>query len=213
MKSRTIVFYALCLGGAGLLPNPTLAQNIGAVTHSISQRKVTTDANVNPFQFRQPASFGLVARIEQRAYFSRGTNLFNATATSGSETWIATESGVKVVDRSKNTVRHYTAYEGLPGEKTLAIGADAESAFCIQTFKNKEANEVAFCSLDKKSSNWKSLKLLPPNTSFDQHPKLLQSGLFSRKPARKLPCLDLPGKSLFRHKPCQKRFWRARVCL
>ena len=140
----------------GLLPMQ--GQAPVSATHPLLPSHISIDLSVNPFQGQRRIGMGLVSKSDKWSYYSRGVNLINASAQTGSETWLATECGVKVYDKTKNRVRHFTPYDGLPGDKTTAICSDANGSFCIQAIKDKETGVSAFCAFDRKTERWQSIK-------------------------------------------------------
>lgn len=111
---------------------------------------------------RREATPTLAAKGKSWEFSCSGVNRINAVAVVGQKTWLGTDCGIKMLDNETKTVTHYTQVDGLPGEKTVAISADAVGVFCIQTLKRmRNQHEIIsyaeFCSFDFKTGKWRNL--------------------------------------------------------
>ena len=108
-----------------------------------------------------PAPFGTAVTGQTWSAYSRGVNRINAYAVRGTETWIATDMGVKVVDRTRKLVTHYTQLDGLPENRVLAIAATADSAWAVVPAKHGEALSADLCEFKQSDRRWHVLRSLP----------------------------------------------------
>ncbi len=155
---------------------PAIAAVGGAArsaSHPIPAVTKAPDPGARPVFYQPPpAPLGLAASGDGWSVFSRGVNRINASASVGAETWLATDMGVKVLDRAHKTVTHYTRLDGLPDDRVLAISAAADGAWAIVATRHGEAFGAAVCELKRGSGKWRVLResprpivpALPPNS-------------------------------------------------
>jgi hypothetical protein len=158
-----VVFLAammvICLTGQG-------ANAAGGAAHSATH-PIPIAPNAPPMASRPvyyqppPAPLGLAASGAGWSVYSRGVNRINASASQGAETWLATDMGVKVLDRAHKTVTHYTRFDGLPDDRVLAITASADGAWAIVASKHGDAPAASVCELKRGASQWRVLRETP----------------------------------------------------
>ncbi len=153
---------------AAAQPAPSVATS-APLSHPIrlSNPPLTNQAvNTQLYQRFALSPVGLAAMGAKWSFYSRGVNEINAVASSASETWLATNCGVKVIDKSKKSMRHYTQLDGMPGMSTLTMAFDPEEAFCMQSVTKNNIAYAEFCALNRKTGVWKTLKETPFTAGF-----------------------------------------------
>jgi len=108
-----------------------------------------------------PEPLGLAVTGQNWSAYSRAVNRINAFAERGSETWLATDMGVKVVDRSRHLVTHFTQLDGLPDNRVLAVATTADSAWSVVAAKHGEALTADLCEYNQTERRWHVLRSAP----------------------------------------------------
>ena len=82
------------------------------------------------------------------------------TVTTAEQTWLATEYGVKYLNRMKGTARVYGMLDGLPGARVEAVAGDAEGIWCLvhdrepEFVNTKTIPRLYLCHYDAHTDRW-----------------------------------------------------------
>src|SRR5207244_790243 len=107
----------------------------------------------------------LVWEGEGRALYSRGVNRIQAQACAGDVEWLATNHGIKRLDRKSGRVEHTTRLDGLPGDQVVAIAAGAQSVWCAVVMERDGQRFWALCLWAPERERWMSVhEIAMPDT-------------------------------------------------
>lgn len=124
----------------------------------------------SPWLIQPPyAPTSLVFQSAEWSLMSRSVNYITCHAQQGDELWLGTQMGVKLVDRRRKTVRHFTRLEGLPSDFVVALAAEQDAAWCLTQTAKSGKFFVALCRFDRKREQWETLREVPrpfPKTSM-----------------------------------------------
>jgi len=110
--------------------------------------------------YQNPAApLGQVASGAGWSVYSRGVNRINARETRGQQTWLATDMGLKLVDRARGLVTHYTRLDGLPDDRAVAVTSGADAAWAIVETRKGDSPMAALCELPHGSSHWRTARV------------------------------------------------------
>ena len=131
-------------------------------SHPLASPLNTPGAASRPVFYQPPpAPLGLVAAGDKWSVYSRGGNRINGAMTVGAETWLATDMGVKRIDRGRKTVTHFTRLDGLPEDRVLGVTAEADASWSLVAVKHGETPATAVCELRRGSARWRVLRETP----------------------------------------------------
>ncbi len=130
-----------------------------SAVHPLSTTTKALDTAARSIYYQPPqAALGLTVVGESWSAYSRGVNRINACSTVGAESWLATDAGVKEVDRARRAVTHFTRLDGLPDERVVAIAAAPEAAWAIVATRRNEAFAAEFCEFTRTTKRWRVLR-------------------------------------------------------
>jgi hypothetical protein len=93
-------------------------------------------------------------------FYSRRGDRLTCVARAQDTDWLGTRLGVKRVDRTRGTVRHYTQADGLPGDRVLSIGLDGGDVWCAVAGDALSEGALYVCRLPKGRDVWQAERVL-----------------------------------------------------
>lgn len=128
----------------------------------------------------------LAASGPNETLFSANVNVVTCRAAGGAgEVWLGTNLGIKRIEPGRGgkpaTVRHFTRGDGLPGDRILALAADANgaSAWCLVSLAgppplfsawNETPGAVALCCWERRTGRWETLRRVALTPTFGSEP-------------------------------------------
>lgn len=178
MKKICVVLVLLIELAAGV-PGTLQAQN--ASLRSAEHPVMTAPSRImtgSTWSTQPPyAPTSLVFQNNEWMLFSRAVNYVTCYAQQGDELWLGTQMGVKLVNRRRKTVRHFTRLEGLPGDAVVAIAAERDAAWCLTQISKSGNFFVALCRFDKKKEQWETLREMPRSSPKTSMPTYYTAGI------------------------------------
>jgi hypothetical protein len=151
-----------CLAAIALPAAGAGAPAAHSASHPIPAPARTENTAVHAVFYQPPpAPLGLAVTGGKWSVYSRGVNRINAAAVSGSETWLATDMGLKRLDRSRGAETHFTRLDGLPDDRVLAVAAVAGSAWAItaaNATQRADASTASLCEYAPAAGRWRVLR-------------------------------------------------------
>ena len=158
---RLLTNLSLCVVAVGFAPAVLLAQQpFHSVTHPFAEPMVPGPGGAMQFSDAFSISYGLVATNSRTNLYSASVNQINGSRLLPTTTWLATDAGIKRLDLKSRIVQHYTIMDGLPSQKTIAIGSMGDHIVCISDLEGPE-RRIELCMLDPGSQRWKRLGSQP----------------------------------------------------